>query len=115
MPFEITPYSIRPGDIFWDVLLDDDSSTAKLILDIQSFLFRKFDLPNLLTNLIALYFVTGHKIIQIQGRRSDFQKNSFSPFDFFLGYNIRGAEEVDLVKQFISNQKLKSWQIPFRE
>lgn len=115
LSFEITPYSIRPGNIFWDILLDDNSSTAELILDVKSFLFQKFDLPNLLAHLIALYFITDHKIIQIQGRRSDFQKSSLSPFDFFLGYNIRGAEEIDLIKQFVSNQKLKSWQIPFRE
>lgn len=118
LSFDISRKRIVPKEIYWEkeFLARADENTKLLLTNTKRHLATKINLSDLLARLIALNLTTFHETIQFQARKSLFTKNS-PYFDFFLGYGLRGAEEMNIVEEAInkSRRKIHSWQIPFYE
>jgi hypothetical protein len=116
--YEITPYNIKIREVKWDeeFLRNSDEETSRLIQNVGLFFEHLTGMNKLMARMIALNYVTHHIVIQFQGRKNTTSKEE-SYFDFFLGYDIRGAEEYEFgretKKQFLQgycSTELKSWQ-----
>ena len=90
--------------------------TRDLISNVDWYLATRINFPDLIARMIALKETSGHETIQFQGRKAE-RRREGSYFDFFLGYNVRGAEEKTLVKDAAYEIKRSTfpWQVPFRE
>lgn len=71
-----------------------DPEIRELLENINDFCMKNVNLSDLIARLEAIYYVGGHDTIQFQGRRNPDEKRKTKYFDFLLGYNLRGHENV---------------------